>query len=388
MAVVILFRYIQREMVPAFVLSLAVLTSLLVTFQSLRLIDLLINRGLSLVSVGKIFLYTLPAFLVLTIPMAVLIASISAFSRLSSDNEDIALKATGIGHLAISRPVIVASLVVFAVTLPLSISAKPWGGRSMKSLAADIAQREAFVALDEGVFNDTVENLVIYVESMPTHHELRGILIADSRDPDQPRVVIAKRGIMAQDAEHRALRLLLEDGTVEISRDVNGVYREVRFLTYELRLDLDTTLKRIIVNPTDQLSIRDLRRKIRETGDQDGRYARLLTQAYKNYSFPVATVIFGICGIPLGLFSRRSGRLGGFAVGLGVIVIFHLFSMIGDFSVGARWVPPAVGALIPLAALALLSWGLWSAHLRDTRVQELLTRLVRRRRPAGTEGRR
>ncbi len=192
--VVTLFRYILREMMPAFALSLAVLTTLLIIFQSLRLIDLLINRGLSLAGVGKIFLYVLPAFLVLTIPMAALIASISAFNRLSSDNEEIALKSTGIGYGRLILPVFVASLGVLAITLPLSISAKPWAGRSLRNLAVDLAQRNASVAIEKGVFNDSFENVIIYVEEMPTHQDLRGVLIADTRDPEQSRVIFARRG--------------------------------------------------------------------------------------------------------------------------------------------------------------------------------------------------
>ncbi len=372
----ILFRYILRELIAPFLLSVAVLTSLLVIFQSLRLIDLVINRGLSLESIGKIFLFTLPTFFVLTIPMAVLIASISAFNRFSSDNEDIAMKGTGVGYTRMAVPVLFASLGVLVLTLPLSITAKPWAGRSLKNLALDLAQKEASIALEEGVFNDVFENLVIYVESMPTHRDLQGILIADSRDPNQPKVIIAKRGSLFHLEGQRKLSLRLENGAVEVGRGSGDTFREVTFSSYQLTLDLDTALKRIVVSPDDQLDLESLRRKIKTARDPDNKYNRLLTQAYKNYLFPWATPVFAIIGMPLGLYSRRSGRLGGFAIGIGVIAGFYLFSVMGDFAVGARIGTPLAGALFPLVALAGLSWGIWTAYLRGFSLDHAVGQLL------------
>ena len=83
----------------------------------LRLVDLVVSRGISLAALGTIVLHLLPSFLVLTLPIACLIASISAFNRLSFDNEVIAIRAAGVSFFRINLPVVVFSGFVFLLTV-------------------------------------------------------------------------------------------------------------------------------------------------------------------------------------------------------------------------------------------------------------------------------
>lgn len=77
-------RYILQELGVPFAQSLGALTFILMTREILRLVELLINKGVGLLPLLKTFVLLLPSFFVLTLPMGCLIASISAFSRLSS----------------------------------------------------------------------------------------------------------------------------------------------------------------------------------------------------------------------------------------------------------------------------------------------------------------
>ena len=101
----ILDRYIFQELLSPFLTSLAALCFIVFTKEMLRLVDLLVSKGVGFLSVGKVIIYLMPSFLVLTLPIACLIASISAFSRLSFDNELIVMRAAGLSlwRLADSR---------------------------------------------------------------------------------------------------------------------------------------------------------------------------------------------------------------------------------------------------------------------------------------------
>src|SRR6266705_5641335 len=131
----IIDKYCLQELGVPFALSLAALTFILLTREILRLVELLINKGVGIIPLLKTFFLLLPSFFVLTLPMACLIASISAFSRLSSDHELTALQATGVSARRLIQPVALFSFAVFLLTLWLSQFAQPWTGQSLKKLA-------------------------------------------------------------------------------------------------------------------------------------------------------------------------------------------------------------------------------------------------------------
>ena len=107
----LLDRYIFRELLSPFFGSLFALSFVIFAKEMLRLIDLLVSRGVGLVALFNIILHLLPSFLVLTLPIACLIASISAFSRLSFDNELIAMRTAGLSIWRLAKPVLLFSVL-------------------------------------------------------------------------------------------------------------------------------------------------------------------------------------------------------------------------------------------------------------------------------------
>src|SRR5207244_13456619 len=127
-------------------------------------------------------------------------------------------------------------------------------------------------------------------------------------------------------------------------------HQTVAFATYEFKLDRTESLA---PEPEVRPSLFEIRKKIAETHGQDPHYLRLLEDHYKNLSFPVSTILFGLLGMPLGMVVKRSGRAGGFAVGILVIVLFYVLSVMGDFWVSARILSPFAAASFPDIAFAM-----------------------------------
>ena len=123
----IINRYILREILVPFGLGLAVFTLILLIARILKLVEMVVNRGVPLLEVLKLFSYILPAFLEVTVPMALLLAVIVAFGRLSSDSEIVALKTSGVSLYQLMRPVALFAVVVYLVALALSLYARPVG---------------------------------------------------------------------------------------------------------------------------------------------------------------------------------------------------------------------------------------------------------------------
>ncbi len=76
---------------------------------------------------------------------------------------------------------------------------------------------------------------------------------------------------------------------------------------------------------------------------------------HKDAAFPVATFILGVLGVPVGIVSKRSGKAGGFAIGVLIIIGFYLFNVLGEFLVTTLVITPFAGAWMPNIALAILT---------------------------------
>src|SRR5262249_60826531 len=130
----IIDRYIWKELAFPFFLGLFVFTFLLLLDKIFDLTDLIINKGVPVHLVLLLLAYILPAFLVLTLPIGVLLAILVAFGRLSADMEIVALKASGVSPLRLLRPVLVFATASALVTAWLMMEAVPRSNSAFKSL--------------------------------------------------------------------------------------------------------------------------------------------------------------------------------------------------------------------------------------------------------------
>ncbi|MBI3803296.1 MAG: LptF/LptG family permease [Nitrospirae bacterium] len=365
----ILDRYIIKELIVPFVFGISILTFLILIHQLLRLMELVIDKGVDIVSVGQIFLSLLPSFFLLTIPMAALLASIMTFNRLSYDNEIIALKSVGVGFYRLIRPVLFFSVAAALLTLYMGSIAQPWGGGSFNSLAMRILKKRASVGIEEGKFNGTFSNLVLYVESMPTFSEMNGVFIYDQRDPESPKIIIAKKGVLTNDPASNAIEFRLLDGSLHLKSKDGSDYQRMTFGTYDLRLDFGS----MVQGPAnlDTPSYQELKQRIDASGGKDLRALRLLSEFYKNFSFSLASFIFGIIGVPLGMISGRTGRLGGFTVGIGLITLYYLLNTLGDYLITIQIAPPLMAVGVPHLVLIPLT-----LYLMRMMAQESYPRLL------------
>lgn len=363
----ILDRYIFREILGPFLLSVAILLFLLLSQQMLRLVELLIEKGVELTSVLKLFLYLLPSFLVLTLPMAVLIASISAFNRLSADYEVIAFKSAGIGMGRLLKPVVAFSVLVCGLVYYLSIVAMPWSGSSLKDLAVKILKKQAGIGIEEGAFNDLFPNMVIYVDEMPTFTDLQGIFIYDLRIPEEPHLITAKKGSIQTDPEKGILLLQLVEGSLHKPGKTPQLYQRIIFTDYQLKFDLNMLFSKPLAIGSEQVTASEIKQQIQESGVQDPRLLRKLQGYYRNYALPFACLLFGILGVSLGIHTRRAGRLGGFAMGIVVVGFYYILMVSGDFLVTARFFSPLLSAWFPNIILGSLTLFLTFLVVREKR---------------------
>ena len=232
----ILDRYILKELFVPFSISLCILCFIVLTKEMLRLVELLVTNGVGLLAVFKIIVNLMPSFLVLTLPMARLISSITTFSRFSFDKELVAMRAAGLSLLRIAVPVFVFSFLVFLGTLFLSQWGQPWSSISLKKLAISLIQDQLHLALDRGVFNEPADDLMIFVPKPEIGEKARGIFILDQRDPAKKVIVTAQTFQMLKNPQRKQFGIRLHEGKIHhISKD-GAQHHLVAFSTYDLKM--------------------------------------------------------------------------------------------------------------------------------------------------------
>jgi lipopolysaccharide export system permease protein len=342
---VILDRYLIREMAVPFLLGLAGLTAVFLVNQLVRLSDLFVGRGVTLASLGKLLSVLLPPFLLITLPAACLLAGIVAFSRLSADSEFVALKSSGVSFLRLMWPVALFSAVVAGGALTLGLVTEPWGRGKLKDLAVKTLEEQAGAAVVPGTFNDLFGDVIVYAEEAGGGGGLANLFISDERDPERPLLVTAREGALVRTPETGFVGLRLKAGEIYRTGVAGGkAVQRVRFDEYDLKLRLKTAGGEVFGTLT-ELKNEVARR--RAMGEPVARVLRLWLDHTKNVTFAAACFIFGVLGPALGLTAVRSGRMGGFAAGVGLIVVYYTLMTTGTALVVGERVPVTVGAWLP-----------------------------------------
>ncbi|HYE93568.1 MAG TPA: LptF/LptG family permease, partial [Terriglobales bacterium] len=208
-------RYVLRELLPPFWLSGILLTFFLFLDRIYHLTDLVITKGVPLHLVAQLLVFTMPSFLALTLPMALLVAVLIAGGRLAGDLEVVAFQASGIGPLRLFSPVLAVALMVTLAAGTLTIVVGPPANREFQAQLFKILQARATSGLKERVFNADFGDVIIYPQEISASQvALRGILVSDERDPRITRIFTAREGRIIPDDVNRRITLRLIDGAV------------------------------------------------------------------------------------------------------------------------------------------------------------------------------
>ena len=195
-----LARYLISEILPPFFFGLLAFTFVLLIARILKLIELVVTRGVPFLQILKLLSLILPTFLELTVPMAFLLAILLGLGRLSHDQEILALKASGISPVHILWPIASLAFIIAAITLMLTMFARPAANQALKKELYNIAKSRIGTALKEKVFNDDFPKILIYVEEIiPPGNTAQGILIVDKRDPEKDDIILGKVALISTD---------------------------------------------------------------------------------------------------------------------------------------------------------------------------------------------
>ena len=371
----LLDRAIVREMGLAFSMGLMVFTFVLLTNKILRLVELIVNKGVGILTVLQLFLYILPYSLIVTVPMSVLLATLAAFTRMAADGEILALRAAGLSLSRLCRPALLFGAAASMLTFSITIWILPFSNHAFKSLVFDMTRRQVSVGIQEGVFNNLFDGLTLYVEHLdPSTNRMEGVFLVDSRNPAERRVIVAREGNFTSDPQVLRLGLNLSQGTIHLSAaEQAGRYRLLSFATYALTLDVGRGLTDPMQRPLgeQELTLSELRQRASLLRHRGENYHPPLVEFHKKLAIPVSCILFAIVGVPLGSRIRKGGR--GFSLAISVAAALGYYLLIvagqglGDRGILpemlAMWIPNLLAGVV--GALLLLRAELYPTRLRD-----------------------
>lgn len=356
----IITRYIFKELASYMMMGLLVFTFVLFMNQILHFTDLVINKGLPFGTVFKMMLVISPSFLLVTIPMAFLVSTVMTLSRMSADSENVALRAVGVSFYRQLAPVVMLSILCYLASNFLVFYALPWSEDQFNELRFRLANSgAATTSIKERVFNDDFDGLILYVNEKPAQEEvMKGILIYDSRTQENPQTIVAEEGVLVSNTESLKVSLRLRNGSIHQATEAQGKYQVIRFTTYEVNLDT-----RSLMGDTGKLeragknhSLYVIREKLKRYKKDNPRYNNLLVEYYKKFSLPAACLIIGFVGAPLGIRNRRSGKSGGLALSLAIIIFYYVMLSLGEGLGDGGFIPPLIAMWFPNLVLAAIGF--------------------------------
>jgi lipopolysaccharide export system permease protein len=216
-------RYLARELLAPSLACLLVFTLVLLAGRLVQLADLVICKGVALVDILQLLATLLPPMLVIIVPLAFLMGIMLGFGRLSADSETVALKAGGVGLLAMARPVLLLAAGCALLTLVLSCWAAPWGKRAFRTALFEITSKQASVGLQAQVFLKQFSNLVLYANDIdPRSGMMSGVFIVEQQ-PEGPLLIIAQSGQVHSDPQQQSVTLRLHNGVIHRQQGDLGV---------------------------------------------------------------------------------------------------------------------------------------------------------------------
>ncbi len=245
-------KYLFREIFSPFLISLFIITFILFTNFLLRAIDRFLGKGLNFSTIVEYLFLNLAWIIALSIPMAMLLATLTTFGRLSEDNEINAIRSSGISFLSILRPPLLFGLSVAVLLIIFNNYILPEMNFKARLLSGDIYRKRPDINIEPGVFLDNIPNYNMII-SDKNDSTMINVRIFSKGESESQTSIYAKTGNLSTLSD--AFLLTLNNGEIhEIENNNYMNYRRILFNTHKILIPADDILlnRRDSSNRTDR----------------------------------------------------------------------------------------------------------------------------------------
>lgn len=328
----LLTQRIFLECLKVFIISIVVLMIFVLMGRALQLKDTLMGLELSFFDTLVMFLYLSPSFLLIMMPVSAMLAVFLTFLRMSSDKELIALKAGGISLYQMFKAPLAFGILSTVLTFWISFSLVSWGANNFRSHILDIAQNRVNIALQPGIFNQDIPNLVFFAKKVDVQNgSLAEVLVEDTSRKDVALTILAPHGNLSIDTLKSDIVMLLQDGTIYSEKD--NKITKLQFKEYVIRFALSSLFKGLdlgAIQPKEMswkdLSAFDLEKVAEKRIDLA---QKINVEMHKRWLFPFSCLVLTIFAVPIATSFQGMHRQSGLLLALIIFFTYYVLISLG-----------------------------------------------------------
>jgi LPS export ABC transporter permease LptF/LPS export ABC transporter permease LptG len=343
----ILTRYILREVTSHALIGVTIFTFVLFTRDLGQILELVVRNSAPLPSVAQIFFYIIPVTLTISLPAGVLVGILIGLSRLAADSEITAMRASGIGVWTFLRIISMFAAVAWILALANGVYLAPQSQAAMVRLQDRLKSSQVSFEVQPRVFYEGFPQLVLYVQSVKGAEGAaiwKGVFIADTSNPQYPRITLAQQGILVSEGPELLHLHLSHGSTHELDPKDLSRYQISTFDQTDIPIAAPAAnlAKEQEPAPLTQLSTAELWRKGNAAGNTPAARWSLI-EFHRRLALPTACLVLALVGIPLGLSSKKGGKSSGFVLTILLVFAYYFASLVGVSLARQGRVSPGVG---------------------------------------------
>lgn len=325
-------RYIFRQLAGALLAVTVGLAALVWLTQSLRFIELVLDRGLSFGVFLRLTGLLLPGFFSIILPITTFVVTLFTYVRLASDRELVVMRSAGLSQWALGRPALALAMLSVGACYVLNLWAVPASQAAFRAWQFEIRNQLAAILVQEGVFSSLGDELTVYARYRDPDGTLRGILVHDTREPGGPVTIMAARGVITSTPS--GPRVTLYDGVrQQVEQPASGVANPTPRLTVlsfnENSVDLaraargnedryrnaqERGIRELLwPDPSENIPARDLR--------------RFQSEAHQRLANPLSALGFCLVALATALTGQFRRHGGGIRLFVGIMVVVGLLAV-------------------------------------------------------------
>lgn len=376
-----LTRYVLSELAAATFVGIALWTAILMMNDFFFIARQAIQKDLGVGITLQILGLNVPSMLVLAIPIGTLLGSLIAIGRLSADGEMIACQSCGLGPWQLMRPLAMHGAAAMAVALSIYVFVQPWASYELRAIQSRLlTARNVTTEIKPRVFFDELPGYVLFVDEMRagTNGVLERTVLYQAPENGgsaNEQLIVAKHATVSPAAtKDSRLRLEFRDGVWQSFRSNDPeTYRSSQFDAFSPSPILlppwmqpgGERPDKVVADMLPGELWKEYRAAHHEPNPllRGYRVRAVGSEAHRRLALPFASLVFALLSLPLGVSRARSGKGAGFALSLGVILVYWMIFTFG--------LEQARDGRVPVAL------GVWSANLIVAAWTIVLYRMMR-----------
>jgi lipopolysaccharide export system permease protein len=341
-------RAILKEMATVVGITLLGLVVLVLLQQAMRLADLITKQGVSPLTIAPILALALPALVVTILPVCSLMAPAITYSRLATDSELLALRATGYSFYQLLTPTLGLGVFMGVATVVLVLEVIPHANFLARQLIFEAVSTSLQLRIRERVFQSPLPGLVVYVERIDEKNgQLEGVLIADNRTPEATTIFASEAEILPDFAGMRVV-VKMRNGALLRREGAQGL-QQATFERYSFVIEVGNPWDGVELSRKRlrEMTLSEIWQQVQTLKVSGGSHLRPLVEWHKRAALPVSCLVLVFVGAPVGSLNRRTGRLGGIAISAGSLLLYYILVTAGSSLAETGAISPTLGVWGP-----------------------------------------